>query len=248
MEGIILCKTNVAFKPGSSLNGRIFAQTHVALEMATINQPKEVTNIIELTAVVPCVIQAYTCNAQGERNGDDPITQSQAIIFCIETTSPYFKIEDIKTLNFTQAQDSYGTFLTLNVITEYAVNSLTTKEFAPDATDKNKWLITSRLLSSFFVTGNAMKVQGVIRTSRRSIEYVVESTGEVNANLRSLQSEEVGPETGFVLEFDIVQAGASGASLARVINNALVLVILCALSALAYVSKMEAGARARLNL
>jgi hypothetical protein len=39
MHGIILAKTNVAFLTGSSLTGRIFAQTQCALQMATITQP-----------------------------------------------------------------------------------------------------------------------------------------------------------------------------------------------------------------
>jgi hypothetical protein len=39
MEGILLCSTAVTFITGSSLNGRILAQTFVALQMATINEP-----------------------------------------------------------------------------------------------------------------------------------------------------------------------------------------------------------------
>jgi hypothetical protein len=39
MEGIILSKTDVTFKTGSSLNGRVFAQTACVLQMATITQP-----------------------------------------------------------------------------------------------------------------------------------------------------------------------------------------------------------------
>jgi hypothetical protein len=38
-EGIILAATGVTFETGSSLNGRIFSQTAVALQMATITQP-----------------------------------------------------------------------------------------------------------------------------------------------------------------------------------------------------------------
>ncbi|HXH32609.1 MAG TPA: ice-binding family protein [Bacteriovoracaceae bacterium] len=38
MEGIILCKTNVAFLPNATLNGRVFAQTAVTLNNNTINQ------------------------------------------------------------------------------------------------------------------------------------------------------------------------------------------------------------------
>jgi hypothetical protein len=40
MEGIILGKTAVTFETGSSLTGRIFAQTHCALQKATITQPE----------------------------------------------------------------------------------------------------------------------------------------------------------------------------------------------------------------
>jgi hypothetical protein len=36
MEGVILSKTNVTFKTGSSLNGRVFSQTRCDLQMATI--------------------------------------------------------------------------------------------------------------------------------------------------------------------------------------------------------------------
>jgi hypothetical protein len=39
MEGIILADTDVTFKTSSSLNGRIFSQTFVALQMATITEP-----------------------------------------------------------------------------------------------------------------------------------------------------------------------------------------------------------------
>jgi hypothetical protein len=37
-EGVILCQTGVTFITGSSLNGRIFSQTAVTLQMATITQ------------------------------------------------------------------------------------------------------------------------------------------------------------------------------------------------------------------
>jgi hypothetical protein len=39
MEGIFLAKAAVTFITGSSLNGRIFSQTLVALQSATITQP-----------------------------------------------------------------------------------------------------------------------------------------------------------------------------------------------------------------
>jgi hypothetical protein len=39
MKGIILAATSVTFITGSSLEGRIFSQTYVALQMATITQP-----------------------------------------------------------------------------------------------------------------------------------------------------------------------------------------------------------------
>jgi hypothetical protein len=39
MEGVILGKTHVVFETGSSLNGRIYAQTVCALQMATITEP-----------------------------------------------------------------------------------------------------------------------------------------------------------------------------------------------------------------
>eukprot|EP00571_Detonula_confervacea_P005787 CAMPEP_0172327710 /NCGR_PEP_ID=MMETSP1058-20130122/59974_1 /TAXON_ID=83371 /ORGANISM="Detonula confervacea, Strain CCMP 353" /LENGTH=298 /DNA_ID=CAMNT_0013044793 /DNA_START=18 /DNA_END=913 /DNA_ORIENTATION=+ len=39
MEGILLVKTSVLFKTGSSLNGRILAQTATNLQMATITKP-----------------------------------------------------------------------------------------------------------------------------------------------------------------------------------------------------------------
>jgi hypothetical protein len=38
LEGILLVKTAVIFKTSSSLNGRIFSQTAVTLDMATITQ------------------------------------------------------------------------------------------------------------------------------------------------------------------------------------------------------------------
>jgi hypothetical protein len=38
MEGVILAKTSVTFKTGSSLNGRILAQTAVILQKATITE------------------------------------------------------------------------------------------------------------------------------------------------------------------------------------------------------------------
>jgi hypothetical protein len=39
MQGILLVKTDVEFKTGSSLKGRIFAQTACVLQVATIDQP-----------------------------------------------------------------------------------------------------------------------------------------------------------------------------------------------------------------
>jgi hypothetical protein len=39
MEGVLLVKTDVLFMTGSSLNGRVLAQTAVNLQMATIKQP-----------------------------------------------------------------------------------------------------------------------------------------------------------------------------------------------------------------
>jgi hypothetical protein len=39
MEGIILAATAVTFETGSSLDGRIMAQTFCALQQATITQP-----------------------------------------------------------------------------------------------------------------------------------------------------------------------------------------------------------------
>jgi hypothetical protein len=42
LEGVLLVKTNALFKTGSSLNGRVFAQTACDLQMATITQPPAV--------------------------------------------------------------------------------------------------------------------------------------------------------------------------------------------------------------
>jgi hypothetical protein len=39
VEGIFLVKTFASFKTGSSLNGRIFSQTHVSLDSTTVTQP-----------------------------------------------------------------------------------------------------------------------------------------------------------------------------------------------------------------
>jgi hypothetical protein len=39
LEGILLVQTKVTFKTGSSLNGRVFAQTACNLQVATIPQP-----------------------------------------------------------------------------------------------------------------------------------------------------------------------------------------------------------------
>jgi hypothetical protein len=39
LEGILLVKTEVLFKTGSSLNGRVLAQTACDLQVATISQP-----------------------------------------------------------------------------------------------------------------------------------------------------------------------------------------------------------------
>jgi hypothetical protein len=41
MQGILLVKTHVLFVTGSSLNGRILAQTAVNLQMATITEENE---------------------------------------------------------------------------------------------------------------------------------------------------------------------------------------------------------------
>ena len=39
LEGLFLVKTHAAFKTGSSLNGRILAQTACTLDTATITKP-----------------------------------------------------------------------------------------------------------------------------------------------------------------------------------------------------------------
>jgi hypothetical protein len=44
MEGVIIAMTKVVFKTGSSLTGRIFSQTAVTLDSATITQPRSVTD------------------------------------------------------------------------------------------------------------------------------------------------------------------------------------------------------------
>ena len=38
-EGILLCKTDVTLQTGATMNGRILAQTQVALQQATVTQP-----------------------------------------------------------------------------------------------------------------------------------------------------------------------------------------------------------------
>jgi hypothetical protein len=42
MEGVLLVKTDVLFVTGSSLNGRVLAQTAVNLQMATITAEDKV--------------------------------------------------------------------------------------------------------------------------------------------------------------------------------------------------------------
>jgi hypothetical protein len=39
-EGILLCKTLIALKTHASVNGRLFSQTAVTLEMNKVTQPK----------------------------------------------------------------------------------------------------------------------------------------------------------------------------------------------------------------
>jgi hypothetical protein len=51
LEGILLCKTAVTFITSSSLNGRVFAQTAVTLQMATITEPPVI--ILELASAAP---------------------------------------------------------------------------------------------------------------------------------------------------------------------------------------------------
>ena len=41
MKGILLVKTDVLFMTGSTLNGRVLAQTACVLQMATITEPAE---------------------------------------------------------------------------------------------------------------------------------------------------------------------------------------------------------------
>ncbi|KAJ1616429.1 hypothetical protein T492DRAFT_552514 [Pavlovales sp. CCMP2436] len=45
LEGIILCKTHVAFKALSSINGRVYAQTAVTLIMTTITEPVDAPSL-----------------------------------------------------------------------------------------------------------------------------------------------------------------------------------------------------------
>jgi len=48
MQGILLAKTNVVFETGSSLTGRVLAQTACTLQMATITQPADAAEEILL--------------------------------------------------------------------------------------------------------------------------------------------------------------------------------------------------------
>ncbi|CAE8717284.1 unnamed protein product [Polarella glacialis] len=50
MEGILLVKTAAHFKSGSSLNGRILAQTAVTLDSSTVTQPPPQRRILAQTA------------------------------------------------------------------------------------------------------------------------------------------------------------------------------------------------------
>jgi hypothetical protein len=50
MEGIILCKTDVVFETGSSLNGSVYAQTAVNLQMATITQASTCAGVKQVCA------------------------------------------------------------------------------------------------------------------------------------------------------------------------------------------------------
>ncbi|CAE8681934.1 unnamed protein product [Polarella glacialis] len=50
MEGILLVKTAAHFRTGSSLNGRILAQTAVTLDSSTVTQPPHVGRILAQTA------------------------------------------------------------------------------------------------------------------------------------------------------------------------------------------------------
>jgi hypothetical protein len=39
VEGIFLCQTSITMQTGSSINGRLLAQTAVVLDQATVTQP-----------------------------------------------------------------------------------------------------------------------------------------------------------------------------------------------------------------
>jgi hypothetical protein len=61
LEGILLAKTGVTFITGSSLNGRVLAQTAVALQMATITEPVTETITDPVTEpVIEPVIEPVT--------------------------------------------------------------------------------------------------------------------------------------------------------------------------------------------
>ena len=40
-EGILLCMTDVTLETGATMNGRVLAQTQVALQQATVTQPAQ---------------------------------------------------------------------------------------------------------------------------------------------------------------------------------------------------------------
>jgi hypothetical protein len=56
MEGILLVKTDVLFVTGSSLNGRVFAQTACNLQMATIMEPPLSESLQSSVSIQPSVL------------------------------------------------------------------------------------------------------------------------------------------------------------------------------------------------
>jgi hypothetical protein len=124
-EGIIMCKTDVAIETGASVNGAIFAQTAVALQMATVTsdgvgmcagEPERDVTQPEPVAEVPAVVKTVEIGTAGNYAvlAKDSITTKATSTV---TGNIAVSVDSDSVIGFGLTLDSLGQFSTASQVT-----------------------------------------------------------------------------------------------------------------------------------